>query len=154
MARAEVESCVCGGFPEPQPCCAQQGSRGCRPRMLSLSITTCILLSRAMNRSVAFLPSFFFSFFFFYFFFLHYAKNFKFLSILGCLINEVRVWASGPHPALVLCPAGNSMMPQNGFFGASEELAIISLLLRLSGSINAYLLALGLGCWQIGSRLP
>lgn len=36
--------------PEPQPCCAQQGSRGCHPRMLSLRVTAPVLWSRAMNR--------------------------------------------------------------------------------------------------------
>lgn len=69
----------------------------------------------------------------------------------------MKVWTSGPCPALALCSAGNSRRPQNEFsqvFGATEELAVISLLLQLSGSVNVYLLALGFGCQGTGSRLP
>lgn len=67
------------------------------------------------------------------------------------------MWTSGSRPALALCSAGNSRRPQNEFswvFGATEELAVISLSLQLSGRVNVYLLALGFGCQGIGSRLP
>lgn len=92
-----------------------------------------------------------------YYFFFNYAKNIGFLDILGSLINELRAWTSGPHPALVLISAGNSRRPQKEFsqvFGATEEPAVISLSLQLSGSVNVYLFALGFQCQGTGSHLP
>lgn len=91
------------------------------------------------------------------FFSLDYAKIIGFLDTLGFLINELRAWTSGPHPALVLISAGNSRRPQKEFsqvFGATEEPAVISLSLQLSGNVNVYLFALGFQCQGTGSRLP
>lgn len=80
------------------------------------------------------------------FFCFNCAKNIGFLDILGFLINELRAWTSGSHPALGLISAGNSRRPQKEFsqvFGATKEPAIISQSLQLSGSVNVYLFALG-----------